>query len=61
MDEESPHWLRIDGFAIGRAWPDDDPITVQLDPMWTVNRLRAIADFLDQLAGADLLSSVVEG
>jgi hypothetical protein len=57
MDEES-RLIHVDGSLAGNIFG----VTVNLVYKYrTAAELRAIADFLDQLAGADLLSSVVEG
>lgn len=56
MDEDC--YVSLDDVVAGEAdgdkfWP--------ARPTFTAAELRAIADFLDQLAGANLLSEVVEG
>jgi hypothetical protein len=54
-------WLVVDGARVGQVYPMTEPVCVGVEAVLTPAELRAIADFLDQLAGADLLSSVVEG
>lgn len=50
-------WIVVDGKYHGRVFPGK-PLRAFLDPPHTAVDLRAIADFLDQLEGADLLSQV---
>jgi hypothetical protein len=61
MDGEDALW--IDGEQVGEVGTrtGGDLAVWFTPPAVTAAELRAIADFLDQLAGADLLSSVVEG
>lgn len=58
--DEAQH-LRVNGLVVGAIFYRDKPwIQVIQYEAHSADTLRAVADFLDQLEGADLLSGVSE-